>query len=96
MEGQAHPSVGTYLRVFGILVIVTIIEVGVFYVPAFQALLAPILLILSALKFLLVVMFYMHLKTDSKLFSFLFAGPLLLAVGVMLGLLLVFGVLTLG
>jgi len=95
MEGQAHPSVGTYLRVFGILVIVTIIEVGVFYVPAFQALLVPILLILSALKFLLVVMFYMHLKTDSKLFSFLFAGPLLLAVGVMLGLLLVFGVLTL-
>ena len=96
MDGHAHPTVGTYLRVFGVLVIVTIIEVGVFYVPAFQALLAPILLVLSALKFLLVVMFYMHLKTDSKLFSFLFAGPMLLAVGVMLGLLLLFGVLTLG
>ncbi|MGH2601058.1 MAG: cytochrome C oxidase subunit IV family protein [Gemmatimonadales bacterium] len=90
MEGRAHPTVGTYLRVFAILVIVTIIEVGIFYVPAFQAALVPMLLVLSALKFALVVMFYMHLKTDSKVYSFVFGGPLLLAVAVLAGLLLIF------
>jgi len=98
MEGQAHshPTVGTYVRVFGILVIVTIIEVGVFYVPAFQKLLVPLLLTLSAFKFVLVVMFYMHLKSDSRFFTFLFGVPLLLAVAVIAALLLLFGVLQIG
>ncbi|HXF95622.1 MAG TPA: cytochrome C oxidase subunit IV family protein [Gemmatimonadales bacterium] len=90
MEGRAHPTVGTYLRVFAVLVIVTVIEVGVFYVPAFQAVLVPLLLVLSALKFLLVVLFYMHLKTDSRFYAFLFGGPLLLATAVLVGLLLLF------
>lgn len=94
--GGAHPTTGTYLRVFGVLFVITVIEVGVFYVPAFKALLAPILLTLSAAKFLLVVMFYMHLKQDSKFFTFLFGGPLLLASAVMLGLLFLYGALVLG
>ncbi|HEX9704354.1 MAG TPA: cytochrome C oxidase subunit IV family protein [Gemmatimonadales bacterium] len=85
-----HATTGTYLRVAAILVIVTLIEVGVFYVPAFQAVLVPLLLVLSALKFALVVMFYMHLKFDNRFFTFLFGGPLLLAVGVMIGLLFLF------
>ena len=85
-----HANTGMYLRVAAILVIVTLIEVGVFYVPLFQSVLVPILLALSALKFALVVMFYMHLKFDSPFFTFLFSGPLVLAVGVMIGLLFLF------
>src|SRR5437762_695563 len=58
--------------------------------------LVPVLLVLSTAKFALVVMFYMHLKADSKLFTFLFGAPLLLALGVMVALLfLFFGALTL-
>jgi caa(3)-type oxidase subunit IV len=95
MEGS-HPTVGTYLRVFAVLVIVTIIEVGVFYVPAFQQAIVPILLILSGLKFVLVVMFYMHLKTDSRFFTFLFGAPLMLGVAVVISLMFLFGVLTIG
>jgi cytochrome c oxidase subunit 4 len=90
MSEQAHASTGTYLRIAAVLVIITLIEVGVFYVPVFQGLLVPILLVLSALKFALVVMFYMHLKFDSKFFTFLFGGPLLLALLVVIGLLLLF------
>ena len=64
--------------------------------PAFRSVLVPVLLVLSAAKFTLVVMFYMHLKTDSRFFSFLFGAPLLLAMGVLLALLLLFfGALTL-
>src|SRR5918996_1437102 len=90
MEGQTHPSVGTYLRVFAVLVMVTVIEVGVFYVPAFQAFLVPILLVLSGLKFMLVVMFYMHLKTDRPFYTFVFGAPLMLATAVMVALLFLF------
>ena len=95
-EREAHPSVGTYLRVATALVILTVLEVGVFYVPAFHAILVPALLVLSAAKFSLVVMFYMHLKGDSAVFTFLLGGPLVIAVGVLLALLLLFlGTLTL-
>jgi cytochrome c oxidase subunit 4 len=73
-----------------------VVEVGVFYVPAFHPFLAPILLVLSAVKFVIVVMFYMHLKMDNRFFTLVFGGPLLLATGVMFGLLFLFGVLTLG
>jgi cytochrome c oxidase subunit 4 len=93
---HAHPTAGTYLRVAAILTVLTVIEVGVFYVPAFHPFLAPVLLFLSAVKFAIVVMFYMHLKMDSRFFTLVFGGPLLLASAVMLGLLFLYGVLTLG
>ena len=96
MTEQSHPTAGAYLRIGAVLVILTVLEVGVFYVPAFRAVLVPVLLVLSAAKFTLVVMFYMHLKADSKFFTFLFGVPLLLAVGVMVALLFLFlGELTL-
>ena len=94
-DEHAHPGVGTYLIVAAVLTIITLVEVGVFYVPAFQNLLAPILLTLSAGKFLLVVGFYMHLKTDHKMFSIIFTVPLLIAIAVVVALLFLFGVLAL-
>jgi cytochrome c oxidase subunit 4 len=90
MSEQAHATTGTYLRVAAILVMITLIEVGVFYVPAFQGILVPLLLVLSTVKFALVVMFYMHLKFDNKFFTFLFGGPLLLAFAVVVSLLFIF------
>ena len=96
MAEHSHPTAGTYLRIAAILTVLTVIEVGVFYMPAFHPVLAPTLLTLSAAKFALVVMFYMHLKMDSRFFTFLFGGPMLLASAVLLGLLFLFGVLTLG
>jgi cytochrome c oxidase subunit 4 len=89
--GSSHPTTGTYLTIALILTVITLVEVGVFYVPAFAAVLAPLLLILSAGKFLLVVMFYMHLKGDNKLFTMVFSGPLVLAAFVMLALMFLFG-----
>jgi len=82
--------VGVYLRVAAALVILTVLEVGVFYVPAFHPVLVPVLLVLSAVKFALVVMFYMHLSADSRVFSFLFGAPLVLAVVVLVALLFLF------
>lgn len=95
-EQHAHPKVSTYLAVFAVLTVITIVEVGVFYVPSFRPILAPTLLILSAAKFSLVVMFYMHLKQDNRLFTWIFSLPLLIAAAVMIALLFLFGQLVLG
>ena len=86
-----HPGTATYLAIAAVLFIITIVEVGVFYVPAFKPILAPVLLTLSAIKFSLVVMFYMHLKFDSPLFRVIFTLPLLLALGVAISLMFLFG-----
>jgi cytochrome c oxidase subunit 4 len=93
---HAHPTVGQYLSIAAVLTMLTVVEVAIFYIPAFHPVLVPALLSLSAIKFALVVMFYMHLKADHKLFSFVFTGPLLLATCVIIALLFLFGRLVLG
>ena len=69
---EPHASVGFYWMIAAILGVITGIEVAIFYIPAIGGALVPSLLLLSATKFLLVVMFFMHLKFDSKVFTGLF------------------------
>jgi cytochrome c oxidase subunit 4 len=57
---------------------------------------APTLLVLSAGKFALVVMFYMHLKQDNKLFTLILLVPLIIAAGVLVALLFLFGQFVIG
>jgi cytochrome c oxidase subunit IV len=87
-----HPDWGTYKWVALILTAITVVEVWIFYTPfAEHRLFVPSLLLMSAAKFLIVVMFYMHLKYDAKLFRALFTGPLLIAALVIISLLFLFG-----
>lgn len=90
---QAHPSARVYLSIAAILTAITVVEVAIFYIPAMRETmaLAPVLLLLSAGKFALVVMFYMHLKQDSKLFTAIFTAPLVLAAAVILALMTLLG-----
>ena len=90
----AHPTPLTYLRVAMILVILTAIEVGVFYIDAIKPAFLAIFLLLSVAKFCLVILFYMHLKFDSRLFSGVFIGGLMLAVAVAVVLMSLFQVLS--
>jgi cytochrome c oxidase subunit 4 len=92
-HGVAHAGAGprTYVVVAAFLVAITIMEVWVFYIPALRGVLVPILLILSACKFSLVAMFYMHLRFDHAWFSYVFVGPLIIAMGLAVSLLWLFG-----
>ena len=92
-QGSAHTGAGprTYLVVAAFLLAITVMEVWIFYVPALARVLVPILLILSTLKFTLVAMFYMHLRFDHAWFSYVFVGPLIIAMGLAVALLWLFG-----
>ena len=87
------PTWKTYRWVALILGVITVVEVWVYYIPTFVAsrLFVPALLIMSAVKFAIVVMFYMHLKYDAKVFRALFIGPLMIAVLTIIALLFLFG-----
>ena len=88
---RPHPGAKEYLAIAVILTVITAVEVAVYYVPAMRPMLVPTLLVLSALKFTLVAMFYMHLKFDHRLFSWLFVVPMIVIAGVILALLRMFG-----
>jgi len=97
---QAHTSGAKYVQIAVILFVLTALEVLLFEVSdkagpdGFAAFLAShfvgILLLLSAMKFWFVAMFYMHLKGDIKVLSWVFAFSLGLAIVVILALFTLF------
>ena len=88
---RAHPGPVEYIKIGAALFIVTMIEVAVYYIDALDDVLVPILLALSALKFSLVVMWFMHLRFDNRMFSTMFVGGLMLAGAVFVVVLATFG-----
>ena len=98
--GHEHtgPGWSVYWKVAVILTLITIGEVWVYYIPAFVAsrLFLPTLLTMSAVKFAIVVLFYMHLRYDHKLFRTLFTGPLIIAICTLFALMFLFGHIRLG
>ncbi len=95
-EAHDHPTPGTYAKIGLLLFVLTALEVGLYegtygehagaLGQSLQPFFIPLLLFLSAIKFALVAMFYMHLKNDSKLFSGVFVFPIIIATVIILGL----------
>jgi cytochrome c oxidase subunit IV len=84
-----HPTWREYRWVALILTVITVLEVWAYYVPRLvhSPYFVPLLLFMSGTKFVIVVMFYMHLKYDHRLFRALFTGPLTIAMATLIGLL---------
>lgn len=95
-EQTPHPPVRTYLIVAAVLSVITAVEISVFYLTIFERVLAPVLIVLSIAKFSLVVMFFMHLRSDHRAFTGLFVGPLVVAVSITLVLMALFGAFVVG
>jgi cytochrome c oxidase subunit IV len=93
---HAHPKAAVYVKIGIILFVLTALEVGLYEFTygehagagghALQPFFVPLLLLLSAAKFALVAMFYMHLKQDHRLFSGVFVFPLIIAIVVIMAL----------
>lgn len=74
-EHRHHPK---YLLVFLALAILTVMEVGIVYIEGIPH--APFLLAMAFLKIALVLLYFMHLRYDSKWFSFIFFIPFVLVI----------------
>ena len=84
-EHESHRPVSFYLAIAAFLTVVTAFELG----PLFDLYRLPALLLLalSAVKFFVVVAFFMHLWDDAQVYTRLFAAPLIgssLMVGVLM------------
>jgi cytochrome c oxidase subunit IV len=94
---DAHPVHGTrtYWIIGAYLFVLTALEITVYYIEDYLGwgLAASIILALSAAKFILVVMFYMHLKYDSRMFTGVFIFPMALATLVIGSLVILYHIL---
>lgn len=103
-DAHQHPAIGLYFKIGITLFILTALEVALYEVtygghaggPMGQAiapLFVPILLFLSAIKFALVAMYYMHLKQDDRLLASIFVFPILIAIVIIGALMTLFAYL---
>jgi cytochrome c oxidase subunit IV len=83
------PTDKQFITVFFILAAITAVEVAVSYLDIGAAFL-PVLLALMVVKFFTVVLYFMHVKFDAKIFGQLFYIGLGLAVGVYIAALATF------
>ncbi len=84
---QAKANKPNYLAIFVILVVLTAIEVTVTYLPVPRI---PVLVPLAIAKAALVVMWYMHLKFDRRVFSVIFLIGVLMGVSLIVAMIALF------
>ena len=76
-EAHAEPN---YLAVFGWLFVLTVVEVGVIFLPIPKLLIAASLVILAAVKASLVAIYFMHLKFERVVIWWIAVIPAILCV----------------
>ena len=91
-ELSSHPGPREYIRIAIYLALATAAEVGLYYMNLPGGLLVTLLFFFATIKFVLVVLWFMHLKFDSKIFRQLFVTGFLLAMSVYGIVLFTFGV----
>lgn len=69
-EISAHPTPFKYVMIFLVLVVVTGVEIAISYLEGSvsSGVIVALLLIFGLFKFVLVALYYMHLRTDQPMF----------------------------
>ena len=88
-DEHMHPSDWKYVQIAIILAVLTAAEVATYYIDT-GPLEIPILITIMIVKFALVLMWFMHLKFDSPLFTKTFVAGLAMAVVVYVAVLSMF------
>jgi cytochrome c oxidase subunit 4 len=87
-HSHSHPSESGYIRIAVLLVAITAIEVAIWYIDWFHdsGALTPTLAVLSIVKFVTVVGYYMHLKFDDARYRYTFMCGLVLSASIIAAL----------
>lgn len=87
---DAGHSTRFYWIIGAFLAVITVAEVLVTFLPMPAILLLAILMVMMVVKGACVVMFFMHLRGDARIFQFVFISPLLIATTMILAFLVLF------
>jgi len=95
-EHHSHPTPGQYWKIAAFLAVITAIEVAMYYIDrelGLGFLNAGILITLSAVKFLTVVGWFMHVRFERPMISRFFTAGFVLACALYLVVLSALGVI---
>ena len=79
MTTEAH-STSAYIKIFWLLLVLTIVQVALVYMGLPKMLLASLLVIFAVWKAALVAMHFMHLKFEKKTLTVVALAPFVLCV----------------
>lgn len=88
----AHSKFHIFVQIAMVLAVITGVEIVIVYLPFARWLIVTALIVLSAVKFLFVIFFFMHLRWDKLFCTILFFIGLALGGGTALALILLFAV----
>jgi cytochrome c oxidase subunit 4 len=92
-EHGAHPTDAKYIKIAGILAVITAFEVAIYYVKSgLGDSFAPILIAMAAVKFFIVGAYFMHLRFDNRVLRRFFITGIVLAAVIYTILFLLLGV----
>jgi cytochrome c oxidase subunit IV len=101
VSSHGHPGHGAhdhdvskfqiYVQIAMLLAVITGIEIVAVYIPFSKWIIVTTLVVLSFVKFMFVIFYFMHLRWDKPFCTILFFIGLVLASGTMWGLLAIFG-----
>lgn len=81
-SSQDHPTPRFLVNIAIVLAIITAVEVALHYIDAVDPILVPLLVILSAIKFAWVCWYFMHLKWDNRMLTWIFVAGFFIALAV--------------
>jgi cytochrome c oxidase subunit IV len=87
---REHPSAKEYIRIGLILGVLTALEIASYYVDVNTSVLIPTLFVLAFVKFVLVVLWFMHLRFDDRRYARFFVMGIALAATLFLVVLITF------
>jgi cytochrome c oxidase subunit 4 len=90
-HGLEESKFQIYVQIAMLLAVITGLEIVTVYLPFAAWLLITALIVMSAVKFLFVIFYFMHLRWDKPFCTVLFFIGLVLGGGTMFGLLKIFG-----
>ncbi len=90
-HGHDESKFQIYVQIAMLLAVITGVEIVTVYLPFAKALLVTVLVVLSTVKFMFVIFYFMHLRWDKPFCTILFFIGLVLAGGTMWALLSLFG-----
>ena len=76
MAEHTHPN---YMKIFWILAVLTVIEIGVVFLPIPKLAIAVLLCALAVIKAAYVAMYFMHLKLETRTLGLIAITPLVIA-----------------
>lgn len=89
-HGHNESKFQIYVQIAMLLAVITGVEIVAVYLPFAKWLLITALVVLSAVKFLFVIFYFMHLRWDKPFCTILFFIGLILAGGTMWALMALF------